>query len=394
MDSPDVLVVAHFSGSAEGSNSRFRELARILSHRGAAVEMVTSSFLHDAKKQRVPESADQKEMFSTTYIDEPGYPKNICFRRLWSHRIFARNIALYLRERPVPDVIYCALPSNAVAAAVSRYAKKHGVRLILDVQDLWPEAFEMVLKPRPLARFALTPLRWSANRIYRRADHVVTVSDTYSERVKDARESGVSTTYLGTNLEVFDGYRENPWDRNDDRLQVAYIGTLGHSYNLPVVFDALRILKKQGEKVVLHVMGTGPFEEQWKDDTQDLRKEVIFHGKLAYPDMVSRLKSCDIAVNPIVPGAAGSIINKVCDYAASGLPVVNTQECAEYRRMLDDFKAGVNVESAPEAVASALNRLVEDAKLRETLGVGARRLAEEKFDRSVTYKKLAQLVLR
>ena len=42
--------------------------------------------------------------------------------------------------------------------------------------------------------------------------------------------------------------------------------------------------------------------------------------------MVGMLGVCDIAVNSISKGAAQSIINKHGDYAAAGLPVVNTQE--------------------------------------------------------------------
>jgi glycosyltransferase involved in cell wall biosynthesis len=103
----------------------------------------------------------------------------------------------------------------------------------------------------------------------------------------------------------------------------------------------------------LHLMGTGPFEDQWRRDTADLRDEVIFHGALDYPEMVSRLRGCDIAVNPIVAGAAQSITNKVGDYAAAGLPVVNSQECEEYRTLLDAYGAGVSCDAGARSIASA-----------------------------------------
>lgn len=56
----------------------------------------------------------------------------------------------------------------------------------------------------------------------------------------------------------------------------------------------------------------------------------------SYPEMCGRLVACYIAVNPITHGAAQSIINKHGDYAASGLPVVNTQECEEYRNLVGE----------------------------------------------------------
>ena len=109
--------------------------------------------------------------------------------------------------------------------------------------------------------------------------------------------------------------------------------------------------------------------------------------------MVSRLKTCDIALNPIVPGAAQSIINKVCDYAAAGLPVISTQDSDEYRQLLNDFQAGVSCEADAEEVSQAISRLIEDAELRKKMGKGSRSLAESKFNREVTYKELADLVL-
>ena len=90
--------------------------------------------------------------------------------------------------------------------------------------------------------------------------------------------------------------------------------------------------------------------------------------------------SCDIAVNSITKGAAQSIINKVGDYAAAGLPVVNNQECIEYRKLVEDYQIGYNVEvSNPEELAEKIEMLYKDKSLRERLGKNNRCLAEEKI---------------
>ncbi|RBP66968.1 glycosyltransferase involved in cell wall biosynthesis [Brevibacterium sanguinis] len=387
-----VLMIAHFTDGGDMSNNRFSSLAGTIARRGAEVELVTSSFLHRTKTQR-DTSAPGNPLFTTTYVNEPAYRGNVSVGRLRSHRVLGRSLADYLRKRSAPDVVYCAVPSLEVASAATDFAKRHGVRLILDVQDLWPEAFEMVLRPRWAARCALAPLRIHADRIYRAADAVVTVSETYSQRVAEARDDGaeVTTVYLGTDLRRFDSYLpKRPPEAGF--LELAYVGTLGHSYDLPAVFDALRALRRDGHRMRLHVMGSGPFEGRWRHDTQDLPDEVVFHGRLDYPEMVSRLRGCDIAVNPIVPGSAGSIINKVGDYAAAGLPVVNSQECEEYRALLDAYGAGISCAPTSSAIASALAELASDPLLGER-GQGSRRMAEERFDRGVTYERLGEMVL-
>jgi len=111
--------------------------------------------------------------------------------------------------------------------------------------------------------------------------------------------------------------------------------------------------------------------------------------------MAGRLKACDMAVNPIKHGSAGSIINKHGDYAAAGLPVINTQEAEEYRHLLEEYDAGFNCGNgnAPD-IAEKLMKLCQDPRLRVTMGRNSRRLAEEKFNRRVTYSEIIQLIGR
>ena len=230
--------------------------------------------------------------------------------------------------------------------------------------------------------------------IYKSADQVVTVSQTYSNRVERVRKNTipVTTVYLGTRLEEFDQILPKRNIQQPGVLQLVYIGTLGHSYDLPLVFNSLRLLREQGVAFKLHIMGSGPMETHWQEESADLSDDVQFYGRLPYPEMVSRLKSCDVALNPIVPGSAGSVINKVCDCAAAGLPVVNTQDSNEYRNLLEEFGAGINCEPTPDSVVRAIITLAEDTAYRNSLAGGARQLAITHFDRSISYRRILQLI--
>ncbi len=110
--------------------------------------------------------------------------------------------------------------------------------------------------------------------------------------------------------------------------------------------------------------------------------------------MVWLMSRCDIAVCPIVKGAAQSIINKHMDYAMAGLPVVNTQECAEYRTLLDSYRCGINCNCGdPDDVCRAIKRLITDVDLRKKMGANSRRMGEELFDRQNAYGKISDIVL-
>lgn len=109
--------------------------------------------------------------------------------------------------------------------------------------------------------------------------------------------------------------------------------------------------------------------------------------------MVSVLCSCDIAINPIKKGAAQSIVNKVGDYAAAGIPVVNTQENLEYKNILEEYNAGINVKNESFIdTANAIETLYNDKRIRIKYGENNRILAEKKFNRKLTYKEIIDLI--
>ena len=105
--------------------------------------------------------------------------------------------------------------------------------------------------------------------------------------------------------------------------------------------------------------------------------------------MVGKMCSCDVVMNCINPGAAQSITNKVGDYALSGLPVINTQENLEYRKLVEECQCGINCECGnAEQVADAIEKLALDSALRAKMGDNAARLGREKFDRRYTYPQI------
>lgn len=393
----DVVIVAHFVGDFENSNNRFIDLATRLTARGARVELVTSSFSH---RQKDHERGDfNPELgFRITVIHEPGYRKNISVQRLISHGRMAHNLSHYLRDRETPDIIYCAVPSMAVGRAVARYRRRTQVPLILDVQDLWPEAFLMVLRPVAVARLALAPFSWLADSVYRSADWVIAVSETFAARVAAARGSTerLHTIYLGTDLTRF---RRDPRvcvaPSKEHPVRLVYVGTLSHSYDLPTVFSALALLSGPDDpKVEFWVIGAGPFSERYQRQCHKLGVQARFLGQLSYPDLACVLSHADVAVNPIRPKSGGSVLNKVSDYAAAGLPVINSQDCPEYRALLEQYDAGVSCPAAdPIAMADVLRVLCRDPLQRARMGMNNRRLANELFDRSTTYSAITDLVL-
>ncbi len=393
----DVVLIAHFCSDFDGKgNNRFNYIADLLASNNISIELITSDFSHEKKiKRNIMKSESFK--YKITLISEPIYNKNVSIKRFYSHFIMGKNLKKYLHNRKKPDLIYCAVPSLNIAKVAAKYANKYKIKFIIDIQDIWPEAFKMIIKLPIINNIIFYPMLTTANFIYSKADQIIAVSNSYVERALKSNKKLIDglCVYLGTELSNFDKYNDIEFiDKKKDEIWLVYIGTLGHSYDINSVVDALELLYKLDIfNLKFVVMGDGPLKSQFIQYAKNKSVDVYFTGRLPYFKMAGILKLCDIAVNPINSRSASSIINKVADYAAAGLPVLNTQECSEYRNLLNEYNAGYNcINNNSYDLAEKLLILYKDKNLRKKMGQNNRKLAEDKFDRQHTYNKILKII--
>ena len=396
-----IMIVDHFSQTPdEPGNNRFIYLANMLCENGFSVEIVTTDFSHKNKKTRTIERSELLKLpYKFQMLPEPGYSKNVSLKRFYSHYIFGRNLKKYLKTAKKPDLVYIAVPSLDVGTVCVDYCKKNRIPLITDIQDLWPEAFKLVFNIPFLSNAIFFPMMSVENKIYRESERIIAVSDTYKNRgLKNCISDKIGMCiYLGTDLNKFDRYcKLIKINKPVDECWITYVGTLGMSYNIEIVISALSNLKVNTLKnVVFKVLGDGPQMKRFIDFAKNKNVRVDFLGRIDYSHMVAYLYNSDIAVNPIVKGAAQSIINKHADYAAAGLPIVNTQECIEYRNLISKYNCGINctVDSIEE-VSKALEKMILNEDIRKQMGKNSRKMAEERFDRGHTYKLIIKEIER
>lgn len=390
-----ILIIANFTSLPwEGSNSRFNYIINKITTKKNKVELITSNFQHEKKLHRNVEKSKLNNLkYKITMLEEPGYSKNVSLKRFYSHYILSQNLKKYLRKISKPDVIYCSIPSIDFAYEAAKYARKNNIKFIIDIQDLWPEAFKMVLKLPIINDIVFLPTTIKANYVYKTANDIIAVSETYVNRAVKVNKKydKKASVYLGTDLNYFDKYKLRK--RTTKKVILVYIGTLGHSYNIIDVIKAINLLNNKGyNNLEFKILGDGPLLTNLKDSAKKLNVNAIFLGRLPYEEMIKELSCCDIAINPIMKGAAQSIINKVGDYAAAGLPVISTQECLEYRNLVNEKQIGLNCDNDPKDIAEKIELLINNKELRKKMGLNNRKLAEEKFDRNKTYKEISDTI--
>lgn len=384
----------------EKGYSRFRTLAEILSEK-YDVDIITSTFQHWEKKQR---DSSVIEAMQTSYgiklAYEPGYKNNVDLRRVFSHRIAVRNI-LQILSGDNYNLIYCIIPDNRMAAMVGKYAKLRNIKYIVDIEDLWPEAMEMV---SPLPKFVncllLSSFRKYARVAYECADAFIGTSDEYRDvpSVKyGIYNKSAKTVYVGCDLNEYDnGVREfiSLIEKSDDEFWVTYAGNLGSSYDIPTMIHAAQELYKAGNRdIKIKLLGGGPLESYFKEIARERECEVEFVGYTPYKKMAAYLVKSDVLINSFVRKAPQSIVTKIGDYLAAGKPMINTCSSPEFRNKVENDGFGINVWAEDtNALVNAIIDLYKDQNKCIKMGKTARLIAEEQFDRKNSYQVIVKQV--
>ena len=379
--------------------TRYVYLATLLHEHGFDVDFITSGFQHWEKRQRDVEHFDAgTDAYTIRFIEEPFYPKNMCPQRIWAHHVVAKRVSEYFDEHHDYDLIYCQIPPNDVAREIGQAAHKFNIPFVVDVNDLWPEAFRVAFDVPVLSDILFAPFYRQAKAVYQMADAVVGTSDEYRERgLRDARAGIPSeTVYVGNQLCEFDaGVTAHALqiDKPAGDIWVSYAGTLSACYDLETLVKAMALVQKTHPEAKLQILGDGSERDNLKAAAHSSGAEVVFHGYLPYSQMAAWLSKSDITINSLVEKAAQSIVTKIGDYLAAGKPMVNTSCSKEFRAKVEADGFGVNVKPGDaEGMAEVLVDLIEDPQRRSRMGERARAIAEEQFDRPHSYLKTVRLI--
>ena len=385
----------------EKGYTRFRYLCEFLVKKGYEVDLITTTFQHWEKKQRDLESVDQKSYpFGIKFIYEPGYRKNIDLRRVRSHKIAAENLRKLLEKEGDYDLIYAEIPPNDVALAAAEYAHRNKIPFVADVNDLWPEAMRMVFDIPIVSDLLFYTLKRDAEKVYSLTSGVIGTSDEYRDRpfLNQKRDVLKETVYVGNEISVFDREAEQHADevqKEEGTFWVTYAGTIGTSYDIRTMVLAAEELMKQGKtKIRFQILGDGPTREMLENLAKERKiQNVKFTGYVPYEQMAAYLVKSDVLINSFVRKAPQSIVTKIGDYLAAGKPMINTCMSPEFRKKVEQDGFGINIE--PEDVRELVNAvewMYENEAERNDMGNRARKIAEEQFDRPVSYGKIEAMI--
>ncbi len=174
--------------------------------------------------------------------------------------------------------------------------------------------------------------------------------------------------------------------KDSNELRLLTVGRLSVTKRLPLLLEMIDLLRRQGGKVHLTVVGGGALESELRQQLgrRNLRDAVTLMGRREGSEMPEIYRQHDVFVSASMQEGMS---NAMLEAMASGLPIVTTR-CEGVDELIGDNGLVVG-DSRPETLAAAIRRLADDPALRRAMSAAARKKAE-----SFGWDKVAEAYLQ
>jgi len=382
---------------------RYAFFAKMLGEAGHTVTWWISAFHHVTKSYRDTRKWGGRlsDGLQVAMLWAPAYYQNISVRRLINHFFWATVFYRQARLANVaPDLVITSSPPLYATNRALHVARQRNAKVIIDVQDLWPEAFAVAFPPaaRQLGISLLRPLKALEDANFRQADGLIAISQTLLGRAfaMTPQDKVGRVIPLGVDVEVYERAARvggGKWQKQGDEFWVAYIGTVGKTYDIDTVLRAARLLMRDEPRIKFFIAGTGSLLQVSCEKAQDWGlSNVVFTGFLPFDALAELLVQVDVGLVAVAPGAVSAFPNKVFDYLAAGLPMIHSVK-GELEAFIQRHGVGVSYEAGQaESLRQSILKLYKAPELCAGMGARGHRLAREQFDRRVAYGALLELI--
>ncbi len=210
------------------------------------------------------------------------------------------------------------------------------------------------------------------------ADAIASTSHAMADelkRVLPKYKKEITVTPFGIDVNKF---KPIEVERNKNEIVIGLVKYLHPIYNIDLLINAFALLKKNYPNVLLHIYGDGPLRPEFDALCASLgiTESVKFFGTIPNDQVPMAINGMDIFVNCSRQESFGVA---VLEAMACEKPVVVT-DTPGYKEIVTNEVDGIMLaDREPETMAKALERLVNDASLRNEMGKKGRAKVLEKY---------------
>ena len=308
---------ARFKGSA----ILYRE-AKALIERGFEVDLIC---LRDERKEKIFQTFEGLRVYGIQA--RPTREKKSCsyFLSLAAFcikcMVFLSGLALVRRYA----IVHVTTPPDLLVFS-SLIPKLLGAKVVMDVHDIGPELYMRKLQVGENS-WVVKGLRSMERMAAKFADHVITVTDLWKERIvkRSASPSKCSVLLNVPDDQIFT-LRHSQDRTKRGTMNIYYHGSLEEHFGIDTLVEAMPKIKELVPLARLHIYGSGRLQTDLEKRVHLHRMEeyVTFHGTVPFYHLPEILKEADLGVVP----TKGSVFSdealsmKSLEYIALGIPIV------------------------------------------------------------------------
>lgn len=301
--------------------NRFPNIADYLVQQGDEIVYYTGNFYHAEK--RFFSSKEIREVkkylkYKLIVLKTLGYYNNVSPRRVLNNFFFSFSMffRLLFRTKKGDKVL---LPSRPVELIyfMSLLKRIKGVKIFLDIQDIWPDALEIKNKRKKkifetYCNAYLKPsLKYYTNTIH--------TAPSFKDWLRRYAQNTPSTFIpLGWENRRWANFKKKT-DTKSSLIQLVCVAQLQHQIDVMPILEVL----KDHKEFHLTIIGEDGKGERYPEVIKYITKHTIENvkivGKVAREDMKNHLEKMEVGILPMI---TPSIPNKIFDYLASELPII------------------------------------------------------------------------
>ena len=232
------------------------------------------------------------------------------------------------------------LPPNGLGLPLL-LRKKSFNKLVVDVIDLWPEAFPTnngLFKKAVLQLFGLLP-KIIRKKIINYSDFCITESDFFYEKLDLKNISDSKVIHIKKPELIVPCF-----EKVSKELSIIYLGNIGKIYDFNSLIEIIKSVKKK-RKVILHIIGLGPLSTWLFDSLKDKNIDYQYHGA-SFDENFKReiISKCWFGFNGYKNNTEVALSYKSIDYISYGVPLINSAK-KDTRDMVENERIGYNFNS-------------------------------------------------
>lgn len=320
----------------------------------------TSCFNHFLKEFEFDETTSYfpNKNLNVIAIKGFGYKKNISLSRIIDHYIVSKKFLKISKNFEKPDIIICSFPTMGLTKSSIIISKKHGIPLLLDYRDMWPDAFEDIFPDRfkKINKILVYPLHIYVNKLFNKADGIIGITEAFLnlglKKVKRSKNLFDAHFPLGykkielkkSEVNVANDFWKSKFSQ-DNKINICFIGTLGHQFDLFTLIDAFNKCKEKNKFRII-ICGSGDNEVKLRELSKN-NENIIFPGYINAIQIKQLLRISHFGLCPYIPKEMflKAIPGKIIEYFSEGLPIITTLGDGIVGEIVNRYKYGINYEA-------------------------------------------------